>query len=617
MILSYVWYASFQKTKNQKFRKKRDRRNLYGLNIGLIHLLTWAVSIILSIVALEVGKVNNAVEGNSLTGACFLSTKTTTVFLCFVCIPALLMLLVLIWSCFCSCVTLSGYLNTAKSLGLKSNDIRQYSFHRLRIVLFILPLGVLVIILFSASLYDVQQTDIHDLSLKMFLISKMKQSVLEKGYYIPSSTSNHSAFVTPSDRHSPIFVLLLATIQPLCNIVVSTLVFTRASLDTWKQFLIKIYEMFGNALCCNEQTKADIEMKVQTPKKDIAEKGEDAKEQIPRMKKLQLIAQAWEKRYDVQRTGRLSITLSDQETMKDDKKSKPAPPIVVGGLETLNRSSGHDEASEFNSMTEFHDFAAALPRLVQRRGGCAGVFELGLKPWGSVDSNLHLSRTVSIRSSKIGGFSYNSRRSSFAGSRFGNGDSQQSSYRSEFSEYLYGLHRESLRKSKTSSTAKKFIRRFSRRSVKSNDISSRDVSDQNSVVSDDNNVTILPAITIIQPSPTDAANCMSNKEDNTKLNQIKSRLQDKQTKIPAPGNSINLTPLATSKIQNYTQVNARLKDLDSRNLLSSKETYLSEDESCCDKNKRPSSSVNSYEQVAVQTSLTDLSALGMYNIRYT
>ena len=608
----------------------KDRQS--GCSLLGLHICTWIVSLILSVIALQVGKTTSGIEGNSLLGICFLnSEEATKLFMCLVLLPIVITVIVVVIFTCRSCSILSWVLRTAKTQVFSKRQLRKIQCNRLSILLFVVPIILVSIFLISLSLYNMQQTGVRDESLKDFIIAKFKQYVASTPHNLKASSALAN---TPAHRQSPVNLLLLALCQPLCFILVSTLVCTQA-INTWKKFFLKLYKSSKSALHyitygerSNKETA--LQMSIRRTNQDN-EKGKIEEENkrvqgVPKVKKLQLIAQAWAKRYDVQRTGQLSITLSDEEdSMKDGNSSIPSNvAIAVGGLPKLHPSC--EEDSDFHSLTEFNEFAAALPRLVQRREGCSGVFALGLKPWGSVDSNLHLSRTVSIRSSRIAGYSFNSRRSSIVGgggSRIGNGDSQLSTYQSDFSDYLFGLHRKSSRKSKsTTGRAMSFVGRFSKRSIASIDVSSKDMS----IVSDDNNVTILPAITINQsPKQKDTAEEPTEKAAaNTKLSQLISRLQEKQLKIPAPGKSINVTVATASKandrdLKGYPVHDPRNLEMKNNSIISSKETYLSEDGNSTEgkekghMNKVPLSKDDSnYEQVAVQTSLIDLSTLGKY-----
>ena len=95
-----------------------------------------------------------------------------------------------------------------------------------------------------------------------------------------------------------------------------------------------------------------------------------------------------------------------------------------------------------------------------------------------------------------------------------------------------------------------------------------------------------------------------------RLKQIKSRLQDKQLKVPGPGNSINIAPLTKFGISTIAASEVSCSNLDNKNVVSSRETYLSE--GSIEEEHLDSTILQKYnfEQVGVQTSLTDLSELG-------
>ena len=608
MVLSRAWYTSFQETNNKVYPRRNRNQNLSiaGCHIGtnFIHLFAWTVSALMATITLVVGQDNNAINGDSYIGVCFISHRATKSFTFFVCVPIIMMLIVLLWSCAWSFKSLSGYIKTAKSQPMSKTHIRQFKFHRIRLLLFIIPLFIPTVFLLTKFVYDNYNHDLFEKSERQFLISKMKESVVER---VTSNRSTSIELTTPLHRQNTVVVILQTLIQPLCFIIISTLVCTYGAFTTWKRLCIKLYEILTN-----RSGENNVKFEMQPTKPDAAN-IEDAndREAVPNVNKLQLLRLAWEKRYDVQRTNQLSISLPDDEDIEEKQHTKQAHPIVVGVVESFSQvKENREDGSSFNSITEFNDFTLALPRLVQRRNGHAGARDLGLKSWGSIDSNLHLSRTVSIRSSRIGGFSLNSRRSSFIGSRQGNGESLQSAYQSELSEYLYSLHRDSSRKSKSSALS--FVKRFSRRSIKSkNEPSSNDISIQNSADSDDNNATILPAITINQETSNIDLTDKKHKEMEDvkeRLTQIKSRLQDKQIKVPGPGSSINITPLTKLGLPNEFQIIG--SNVDNKNIVSSRETYLSEGSNDPDLLDNTILQKDNFEQVGVQTSLTDLSELG-------
>ena len=213
MILSYEWYASFQDAKNKKAGARRNRN--YGRNIGCVHVCTWFIGLVAAMVAWQGGRDNDSIEGDSLIGMCFISLRSTTWFILLVTLPVFVMLVVLILNCYCSFKTISGVLNTAKNQGLKDH-VRKIRLHRLRIVLFVVPLAISIIIFLVASSYDMTYLNEYEESLKTFVISKMKQSIFKQENYLVLNSANSSEYLAPIIRQSPWMVLLKAMIQQIC-----------------------------------------------------------------------------------------------------------------------------------------------------------------------------------------------------------------------------------------------------------------------------------------------------------------------------------------------------------------------------------------------------------------
>jgi len=72
MILSRSWYTQYQETNNKTYPRRSRNQNLsiagYNIGINFIHLFSWTVSLLMTIIALVVGQDNNAIEGNSHIG---------------------------------------------------------------------------------------------------------------------------------------------------------------------------------------------------------------------------------------------------------------------------------------------------------------------------------------------------------------------------------------------------------------------------------------------------------------------------------------------------------------------------------------------------------------------
>ena len=156
-----------------------------------------------------------------------------------------------------------------------------------------------------------------------------------------------------------------------------------------------------------------------------------------------------------------------------------------GGL----RGGGIDgyESEGFSST-----WAAALPRLVQRRNGLTGAIALGLKRSNSQDSNLNLSRSVSIRSKRFNyNSSVNSRRHSLA-------DSVAFSVNQSELDHLQTLYKSSVRSKR--SLFKHRTKLFSGR--RSNKVTAIGADTDNSITSQGSEASsngvgrVLPAITL-------------------------------------------------------------------------------------------------------------------------
>ena len=190
-----------------------------------------------------------------------------------------------------------------------------------------------------------------------------------------------------------------------------------------------------------------------------------------RVHKHQLIAQAFAKRAELQANGRLSLNF---QSCHED-------PLGLA-LEVTPESS---QASD--------GWAAALPHLIQRRGGLCGADQLGLVPGtrrNSLGSLSNISRSVSIRS---GAFSW-------FGSRKGSSVSNMSIQQSDL-ERLQSIYDEAVKSNKKRSKRDFFkshkhkMRPWSRSTSRRNSITSR-ASDNSSSIFSQYSASILPSITL-------------------------------------------------------------------------------------------------------------------------
>ena len=190
-----------------------------------------------------------------------------------------------------------------------------------------------------------------------------------------------------------------------------------------------------------------------------------------KLHKHQLIAQAFAKRAELQANGRLSLTFH----------SAHEDPLGVLGHEMDPETSG-----DFSS-----GWAAALPHLVQRRGGLCGADMLGLERRHSIGSVSNISRSISIKSGRFSWF----------GSRKGSMDSSMSIQQSDM-DRLQSLYDEAIKTNKKRSKREFFkshksrMKPWSRSSKSRRNSSSSRASDNSSIFSQSQFSQVLPAITL-------------------------------------------------------------------------------------------------------------------------
>lgn len=229
-----------------------------------------------------------------------------------------------------------------------------------RIGISIVPIVVCKFISVLFTIYMVINTGLWDESLYKFMICKAK------------STEGSQCDLKSRPNVLSIQLFLFCLFLP--GLLTATLIDPRTTLDTWREFMLK------NVL--QKLFQAEGIVPKDPPKQKI--------------KKHQVVAQAYARRHEFRETGRLSLTLN---SIHDD------PIIALDG-----NPEGASASEEFSST-----WAQALPRLVQRRNALVGSEQLGLKRSNSMDSNLSLSRSYSIQFGKYSWVNNDSRRHSIAG----------------------------------------------------------------------------------------------------------------------------------------------------------------------------------------------------------
>lgn len=375
-------------------------------------------------------------------------------------------------------------------------------------------------------MYEFQKSSSWDNSLHSFVLCSLKSLINTN-----IGASPCSDFI--SDKPSVTLIQLELLCMFGAGILSASWVWTRESLDTWKRSFQQIFSK-------------------EVPARPV------------KLRKHELIAQAFAKRQDLQTQGRLSLTF--QSAHEDP----------MGMNVSLNSAT----SGEFSST-----WAAALPHLIQRRGAMCGAEQLGLQRRNSMESiNSNFSQSVSIRSGRF----------SWLDSRRQSTDSQ--SIQQTDLDRLQVIYDESINKGKKRSKRNFFkahagkVRPWSRFSSRRNSTASRN-SDNSSVSQ------VLPAITL----------------GNKKLSGISNKKPDFKFKVPEPGQS---TDFGQDKINLPLDEDPGFRELEEklRQLANASRTSQNTDRDVqMSVDTGAGAAVASQTQfcsVSVQTSMTDLTSTG-------
>ncbi|XP_046414631.1 protein smoothened [Neodiprion fabricii] len=324
VIFTYAWHMSFQAL--GKIQDRIDKKGAY------FHLIAWCLPLVLTVTIMALGEI----DGNSVTGICFVGYANHAVRAWFLLGPICIVLLV-------GGYFLSRGLITLIHLKISSQEViskRASSKIRetiVRLGLFSIFTFVAVIVTFYCHIHEFQHS------------WEWKQSF--RDYMICTITTKYTAGVSECKMTSrpSAAKLQLHLLSPFfAGVLMSSWVWTGSTVDTWKRFLRRTFNC-------------------------------EAEEQII-PKKYKAIAQAYEKRNTFKNAGRLSISFHN--THEDP----------VGLNFELNSVASQDFSSTW---------AAALPKLVTRRGALVGVTtgSVSSNRRNSVDSEISFSvRRVSVES---------------------------------------------------------------------------------------------------------------------------------------------------------------------------------------------------------------------------
>jgi len=512
VVLAYSWYISFE-----AIGKVKD---LIDKKVAYFHMVAWSLPLVLTIIILAM----NQVDGSSVTGVCFVSQNNPLVRSLFLLVPFLLSSIV------------GGYF-IVKSISIlakvsMSSDIisdkaaTKIQATLMRIGIFSVCILACVVVTISCHMYDFQKKTSWDKSLHSFVLCSLKSLINTN-----IGASPCADFI--SDKPSVTLIQLELLCMFGAGILSASWVWTRESLDTWKRSFQQIFSK-------------------EVPQRPV------------KLRKHELIAQAFAKRQDLQAQGRLSLTF--QSAHEDP----------MGMNVSLNSAT----SGEFSST-----WAAALPHLIQRRGAMCGAEQLGLQRRNSLDSiNSNFSQSVSIRSGRF----------SWMDSRRQSTDSQ--SLQQTDLDRLQVIYDESINKGKKRSKRNFFkahagkVRPWSRFSSRRNSTASRN-SDNSSVSQ------VLPAITL---------------GDNKLPGGISKKKPDFKFKIPEPGQSTDfgqdkINPAFDDQDPGFRELEEKLRQLANASRTSQNTDGI---QMSLDAAAAGVSPQNQFCSVSVQTSLTDLTSIG-------
>jgi smoothened protein len=500
VLLTYAWSISLQVT---AAKEKLEQQLVY------FHIIAWTGPLVFTIAAIFV----NGIDGYSLSGVCHVSRyfrteersePDPTRVIWFILMPYF----ITICATCAFLVKVFYYLYNLSKSDPTSNEIRS---NQARIGFTIVPIVGWKIISLLLSIYMVTNTSLWDASLDDFLVCEAKSGG-EKDLQCDLKNRPNLLIVQ---------LHLLSLFMP--GLFMVPLMIRKTTVDTWREFIFRnILQKF-----------------VRLPD---AKDGCHIKQKI---KKHQVVAQAYARRHEFRETGRLSLTLN----------------------------SVHDEGAsvseEFSST-----WAQALPRLVQRRNALVGAEQLGLRRSASIDSDLSLSRSYSVQLNRYS--CVDSRRHSIAG------ESQFSLQQSEL-DHLENLYEVSLAKSSKRSRSKpKLFSRYS--ATKRRSYSSR----QSSFTSQENNVSLgslasqtIPAVTLDPAMLQATFDSTLTKKNNPLVGGEFYELEEKLRTLANASRTSHETLLTDSK-NNINVVSINVPG---------------------------NSSANTATDIAVQTSLTDLGNL--------
>ncbi|CAB0012230.1 unnamed protein product, partial [Nesidiocoris tenuis] len=325
VILTYACYISLQAL--GKIQECMEKKAAY------FHMVAWSLPLVLTITTMALGEI----DGNSVTGICFVGNANNEYRAGFLLLPVAIALTVGSVFLFKGLFLLIRLRVDSEDIISKraSSKIRETIF---RMVVFSLLILIFGGITFTCHIYEFINDEKWKTNFRVYVLCKLG--------FGPGNSSDCRLSTRPSLAMLQLHILSLFA----SGMLMSTWVWTRTTLDTWSRFFARLF---------NKEVETEKHIK---PKKH------------------KLIAQAYSKRKELEeKSWKLSISFN----------SSHEDPVGLG-FELNSGASGSVRSS----------WAAALPKFVTRRGALiAATNSSSSVRRNSVDSQISYSvRRVSVES---------------------------------------------------------------------------------------------------------------------------------------------------------------------------------------------------------------------------
>ncbi|XP_064597312.1 protein smoothened-like [Liolophura sinensis] len=325
VMLSYAWHITF--------REMGTPRNSLSNKTSYFHIISWCFPLVLSIICLAISEI----DGDSVSGICFVGYFTHSVRAIFVLAPITLVMIASLVFLVMGLITLvklkkgtPGFISNKATAKIRETI--------LRIGIFAFLAVAFMFITFAVHLYIFTNEQAWRDSLRDYIYCLGNTTTATSNKTVTSCEIENRPSLVAMEIH--IFAFFSA------GIIMSSWSWNKASFNAWERFLRKIFNKPSN--------------------KPV------------KLRKHKMIARAFERRKEMTNNGRLSISF---QSTHDDP---------LGMKFELNSVSSREVSSSF---------AAAMPKLVRRRGGMVHPIAGTLRRYsdsdiGSVASNLGRRRSI-------------------------------------------------------------------------------------------------------------------------------------------------------------------------------------------------------------------------------